>query len=83
MTDRRPNPADPTSERTAEGSTQSASGLSGDRPGPEEARRNDDKDDLAPRGSEDARSTPPRPQDPDRDHDPVMPTDDSSLGTKI
>jgi hypothetical protein len=81
MSDRRANPADPTAERTSEQSTPSASGLTGGRPGVDQARRNDDNDDLTPRGAEDDRATPPRHDE--GDIDPVMPTDDSSLGTKI
>jgi hypothetical protein len=80
MSDRRPNPSDPTAERTSEQSTPSASGLTGGRPDSEDVRRNDDHDDLTPRGAEDDRAMPSRP---DSDEDTVMPTDDSSLGTKI
>ena len=81
MSDRRPNPADPTAERTSEQSTPTASGLTGGRTDPEQPRRNDDNDELKPRGGEDARATP-RGHDA-ADDDPVMPTDDASLGTKI
>ena len=48
MSDRRANPSDPTAERTSESSTQTATGLSGGRPGMEQARRNDDNDDAEP-----------------------------------
>lgn len=81
MTERRPNPADPTAERTAESSTHTASGLSSGRPDMEQAHRNDDNDDLIPREGEDARASVRR--DEGTDEDPVMPTDDASLGTKI
>lgn len=78
MNDRRTNPSDPTAERTSEQSTPSASGLTGGRP--EDVRRTDETDDLTPRGAEDDRATP---RQRDSDEDTVMPTDDSSLGTKI
>jgi hypothetical protein len=81
MSDRRPNPADPTAERTSEQSTPTASGLTGGRPGPEQARRNDDNDDLIGRTGEDDRATPRG--DDESERDPVMPSDDSRLGTKI
>ena len=81
MNDRRPNPADPTAERTSEQSTPTASGLSGGRPGMEQARRDEDMDDPISRGPEDDRATPRR--DDEGEQDPVMPTDDASLGTKI
>jgi hypothetical protein len=81
MSDRRPNPADPSAERTSETSTPSASGLGGGRAGMEQARRDDDHDELIPRHGEDDRATPRRHDEPDAD--PVMPTEDSSLGTKI
>ena len=48
MSDRRANPSDPTAERTAESSTQTATGPSGGRPGIEQARRNDDADEAEP-----------------------------------
>lgn len=81
MTERRNNPSDPTAERTADGSTQTASGLSADRDGPGvERARNDDQETIG-RDDEDARSTPR--QDVDPAADPVMPSDDASLGTKI
>jgi hypothetical protein len=81
MSDRRANPADPTAERTSEQPTPGNSGLSGGRPGTEQPRRNDDDDDLTGRGAEDDRATPRRRDSGDMD--PVMPNDDSSLGTKI
>jgi hypothetical protein len=79
--DRRPNPSDPTAERTTESSTQTASGLSGGRPGMEQGHRDDHPDDVIPRSGEDTRTTPRRYDDDDSD--PVMPTDDATLGTKI
>ena len=81
MSDRRANPADPTAERTSEQPTPTASGLTGGRPGMEQARRNDDQDDLIGREGEDDRATPRR--DSGSADDAVMPTDDASLGTKI
>jgi hypothetical protein len=77
-TERRPNPSDPTAEGTSESSTPSASGLGGGRPDIEQAPRDNEP---IPRGGEDARGTPRREDDPEPD--PVMPTDDASLGTKI
>ena len=71
MTDRSPNPSDPTAERTSEQSTPDASGLSGGRPDMEQGRR-DDGDELIPREGEDS-----------RDRAPAMPDDDTSRGTKI
>jgi hypothetical protein len=56
MTDRRPNPSDPTAERTSEQSTPSASGLGGGRSGVEQPRGGRD-DELAPRGDEDPRAS--------------------------
>ena len=85
MSDRRPNPSDPTAERTSEQSTPSASGLGGGRadagPDMEQPRRNDEGGDLIGREGEDERTAPSRYDESERD--PVMPTDDSSLGTKI
>lgn len=82
MSDRRPNPADPTAERTSEQSTQSASGLGGGRPDVEQPRRTEDTDEeVIGREGEDDRATPRR--DDEAERDPVMPTDDSSMGTKI
>ena len=82
MNDRRPNPADPSAERTAETSTQTASGLTSGRPKTERGRQDDEKDDVLPREGEDPRTTPRRYDDANTD-DAVMPTDDASLGTKI
>lgn len=80
--DRRPDPADPTAERTAESSTQTASGLSGGRAGTDQARERDDGTaKVIPRRGEDERGTPRRAGE--GDEDPVMPDDDPSLGTKI
>ena len=81
MSDRRPNPSDPTAERTSEQSTPGASGLGGGRPDLEQGRRDDDTDDPISRGPEDDRATPRRYDEDERD--PVMPTDDASLGTKL
>jgi len=75
-TQRRTNPSDPTSERTSDQSAPSASGLRNVRPGP------------GPEVAEDVlnRSNGGRYETPRRyeaDDDPVMPSDDSSLNTKI
>ena len=80
MTDRRPNPSDPTAERTSEQSTPSASGLTGGRPDMEHGRRNEG-DELIPREGEDSRVRGDRRTDTDRD--PVMPDEDTSLDTKV
>jgi hypothetical protein len=56
MTGRRNNPADPTAERAADQSTQSASGISGDRNRPDAGRGRDT--DLIPRQGEDRHETP-------------------------
>jgi hypothetical protein len=87
MTERRDNPGDPTPERTTDQSTQTASGLSADRatdaaelrsPGSEP-----EGDDLIARNSKDARMTPRRFDSDSDNGEPVMPSDDPSLGTKI
>jgi hypothetical protein len=71
--DRRSSSNDPTSETTADQSTQSASGLGGGRTAAEP--------DLVNRGP---LETPRRYEQPiEDDSDPVMPSDDSTLNTKI
>jgi hypothetical protein len=75
MTDRRPNPSDPTAERTSEQFTPSGGG-----PDMEQGRRRDG-DELVPREGEASRATDRRADEADRD--PVMPDDDTGLGTKI
>ena len=77
---------DPTAERTADQSTQDAAGLhesvrgrqrgSGPSVGP-------DGDDTAYRNDGDLYETPRRYDSEDSDRDSVMPSDDSSLNTKI
>lgn len=75
---------DPTGERTADQSTQDAGGLHKDGvrpgPGPEVAR---DPDDTAYRNDEDLYETPRRYESGDNVDDPVMPSNDSSLNTKL
>jgi hypothetical protein len=72
--DRRSSSNDPTAERTAAQSTQSASGIAQDRQG------TDDRGEPG-RGALD---TPRRYDQPiEEDDDPVMPSDDSTLNTKI
>jgi hypothetical protein len=72
--DRRSSSNDPTDEPAVDQSTQSASGLSQDRSGPGvERNRSLDRDDV-----------PRRYDQPiEEDSDPVMPTDDSTVNTKI
>ena len=76
---RRTNPADPTSERTADQSTQTASGLTGGRPvgdGRERARmqEQDDRDDeeIIPRTREERGTTPRKYEHAD---DKALPSD--------
>jgi hypothetical protein len=86
MTDeaRRSTPiASPTSERTIDQSTQSASGLGAERPGTQSEARDDEDPDVVDRDRSDAdRDETPRRYE-EGTEDPVMPTDDSSLNTKI
>lgn len=86
-TPRRTPLAKPTEERTADQSTQDAGGLHKDsgglRPGPgPELARERDADDVLNRSVEERYDTP-RNYDPDENRDPTMPSDDSSLNTKI
>lgn len=82
----KPDPHDPTAARTADQSTQSAGGLhqgvegvqSG--PGPEVAREAD-ADDVLYRNDEDLYDTPRRYEEDDTDA--TMPSNDSTLNTKI
>jgi hypothetical protein len=77
--DGRSSSNDPTAEPAIDQSTQSASGLSVDRDGPG-AERNRSREDVVNRGLE----TPRRYDQPiEEDEDPVMPSDDSTLNTKI
>jgi hypothetical protein len=82
--ERRTPPHDPTAERTADQSTQGTGGLhneaGGIRPGrqPEVAR---DADDTAYRNDEDLYDTPRRYDQ--GEEDAVLPSDDSTLNTKI
>jgi hypothetical protein len=84
--ERRTPPHDPTAERTAEQTTQGAGGLhksvGANRPGSlSETGR--DADDTAYRNDGDLYETPRRYDSEDNDKDPVMPSDGSTLGTKI
>lgn len=84
---------DPTAERAADQSTESASGLTAGRPGPETpmpperdgpgVERNRIADESAVRRTPEGRDQTPRRYDQPADEDPVMPDDDPSLGTKI
>jgi hypothetical protein len=78
--DKRSNLDDPTAEFSSDQSTQSASGLSAGREGPG-VERNRESDDVINRADLD---TPRRyDQALEDDEDPVMPSDDSTLNTKI
>ena len=73
--DNRSSSNDPTAERARDQSTQSASGLSESRNRPD---RSDDPVNLQPL------DTPRRYDQPiEDDDDPVMPSDDATLNTKI
>ena len=77
--DRRSSSNDPTAERAADQSTQSASGLSSGADDTNEQRR--DRLDESTRG---ALETPRRYDQPiEDDDDPVMPSDDATVNTKI
>jgi hypothetical protein len=83
----RSNLDDPTAERTADQSTQTASGLSSDRNGPGAERnrdpeRNREQDDTVARTREE-RPTTPRRYDENREENPVMPSDEPTLRTEI
>jgi hypothetical protein len=69
----------PTDERPADQSTPSASGLPGGEPASAPKR---DDDDLIARNRKERHDTPRRYEDEKTD-DPAMPSDDSSLTTKI
>ena len=78
---RRNKPADPTAERTAQESTQSASGLTGGKPsGSGERERNTGDEEIGARRRAAAKAAPRRYE---IDEDPVMPEDDATLKTKI
>lgn len=78
--DHRSSSNDPTSERSADQSTQSASGLSTGR-SPADANGGTLDDDIVNRGD---LETPRRYEQPLADDaDPVMPADDATLNTKI
>ena len=84
-TPRRTPPADPTAERTADQSTQENAGLQGGlqdvRPGPgPELAHDDDAEDVLNRSVEERYQTP---RHYERTSDPALPSDDSSLNTKI
>ena len=72
----RHKPADPTHERTAEQTTQSASGLSGG----DAERGHSEEEDLIARTPSERHTTPRRYEE---NEDPTMPSDDSALNTKI
>ena len=80
--DTRSSSNDPTDEPAASQSSQSASGLSAGRTGPGVERNRDYPEDAVNRT--DSVDTPRRYDQPlEDDEDPVMPTDDSTLNTKI
>jgi hypothetical protein len=70
---------DPTAENTSDQSTESAGGLTAGR---ERAHNRAESEDLIRRTAE-SRDTTPRRYDQPADADPVMPSDDPSLNTKI
>lgn len=72
--------AQPTSERTANQSTPSASGLTAERPGVTSECESDEDRDVVARVDRGQGDTPRRYEE---DADDVMPSDDSSLNTKI
>jgi hypothetical protein len=78
--DRRSSSNDPTAEREVDQSTQSASGLSAETDSSSNRQRSGNRDEFA-RGGLD---TPRRYDQPiEDDEDPVMPTDDATVNTKI
>jgi len=77
MTERKTNLSDPTAERTADQSTQTAGGLSG---GQETRRR--PTEDVVARERRDRGAEPDRRYDEDADN-PVLPSDDATLKTNI
>jgi hypothetical protein len=81
--DGRSSSNDPTSEPVSDQSTQSASGLSGARSGPGvERNRQTDGDEVVDRSG--SANTPRRYEQPvEEDEDLVMPSDDSTVNTKI
>ncbi len=80
--DHRSSSNDPTAETAIDQSTQSASGLTTPRPGPGVERNADVDPEVVNRS--DPSSTPRRYEQPiEADDDPVMPSDDSTLNTKI
>ena len=85
---RRSNPSDPTAERTAEESRETAAGSSGGRGGPEVASEHQ-ADEVLDRSAEERYDTPRKYEQgdeirEDREHtDPVLPADDATLNTKI
>jgi hypothetical protein len=81
--DRRSSSNDPSDEPVASQSSQSASGLSGGRPGPGVEFNAEDAEDVVNRAGADT-ATPRRYEQPvDDDSDPVMPSGDATLNTKI
>ena len=80
--DRRSSSNDPTAEPVAGQSSQPASGSAGERSGPGVERNRDFPEEVVNRTEE--VETPRRYEQPlEDDEDPVMPTDDSTLNTKI
>ena len=83
---RKPGPHDPTAQRTADQSTQTAGGLhqgiEGVRPGPgPEVPREAEAEDVLNRNEEGLYETPRRYEEDDRD--PALPADDATLKTNI
>jgi hypothetical protein len=79
--DRRSSSNDPSDERVSDQSSQSASGLSR-RPAAGVERNSQTVEEVVDREAEDM-ATPRRYEQPLDQDDPVMPTDDATLNTKI
>ena len=74
MTERKTNLADPTAERTADQSTQTAANLSGGQ---------ETHEDTVARERRGQDSEPPRRYDEDVEEDPALPSNDATLKTNI
>ena len=80
--DRRSSSNDPTAEPASDQSSQSANDLSPQHSGPGVERNREYSEQMVNRSEEN--TTPRRYEQPvEEDDDPVMPSDDSTLNTKI
>ena len=77
---RRQNQSDPTAERTAEQSTQTAAGLGGGRSGSEGGPKRETED-LLNRNTDERYDTPRRYEE--GENDSALPADDPTLNPKI